>query len=183
MAIIQSKLTAGITKLVEDINYIAFFSNDTRSTDTDTIGSKTELFRIAVTLSVSGTKATISYTLTTALACPSTTVASSVSTSVINFTDASDFAQGDRIIFEVSGNYQKRKISGKSTNQITLDKPLSATPANGTTVRVLITQRAIIENGTGSANSGTLYQIEDFEYSKLLGVEESGSITVELEAN
>lgn len=183
MAVINSQIEAGLTKLLEDINYIAFFSNDAPSTDSDVIGSKNEVFRIAVTPSISGGIATITYTMTTALACPSTTVSSSVSTSVINFTDASDFQEGDRIVFEVTGNYQKRKIAGKSTNQITLDKPLSATPANETTVRVLITQRAIIENGSPSANSGTLYQIEDFEYPKLLGVEESGSITVELETN
>lgn len=183
MAIIQSKLTAGITKLVEDINYIAFFSNDARSTDTDTIGSKTELFRIAVTPSVSGVKATISYTLTTAMYGPSSTVASSVSTTVMTLTDASDFTEGDRVIVKVSGNFQKRRITDVTGNQITLDTALSAIPANGTVIRVLITQRAIIENGTGSANSGTLYQIEDWEYEKQQGVEVPGTIDLKLESN
>lgn len=183
MPVIGSKIESSLTKIVEDINYIAFFSNNARSTDSDTIGSKHELFRKAVTPSVSGNQATMSYSFDSADSCPFSAIDTVTSTSILVLEDASDFEIGDRVQIEKTGNFQKRKITDKDVNEITLDSPLPYTPTAATVVRVLITQRAIIESGNSGANSGTIFQIEDWEYSKLQGVVENGNIKINLGAN
>lgn len=183
MGVISSKIESSLTKVVEDINYIAFFCNNERSTDSDVIGDKKEVFRKSITPTVSVDNATISYSLDISDYCPFSPIDTVTSTSVVVLDDASDFEEGIRVQIEKSGNYQKREIIAKDGNEITFDSPLPYTPTVGMVVRILITQRAVIEDGTGTALSGTLFHIEDWEYPKIQGITENGNIIVNLGTN
>lgn len=66
----------------------------------------------------------------------STTVASTSTTTVVNFTSASLFEPGDAVAFATGagGKLEMREILSKATNAVTLKHALSNAPANGSTI-------------------------------------------------
>lgn len=180
MSINSTKIYDKIETITTNFNYVAFFSNDDTETDKYNIASKLELFRCAVTPSNALGVCTLEYIITSVQSCPFSTVASVPSSTQITLANASAFSVGDRILIKQLGNYQKRKITAKTSNTITIDKALPYTVSTGVTVQILITMRAVIESGSLLANSGSIFDIEDFEFPKDSGLEVSGNVKIEL---
>jgi len=87
----------------------------------------------------------------------SNTVASTSTTTVVNFTSASLFAQGDAVAFATGagGKLEMREILSISTNAVTLKHALSNAPANGS----VIYAAAVHYLTTGQAANETSLQV------------------------
>ena len=154
--------TAIITLVSNAYNYCAFFTNFDLPTGQETISNRNVLAKKALTKVISANgNLSLTCELTTSDAnCPSTTVASDAgnSKSQIKLTSATGFRVGDRIKI---GTESDRKILTLAGSIITFDN-LTAIPANGTAVKIRISQRAIIRGGTSSLSDGEIDAIETF---------------------
>lgn len=154
--------TTIITLISNDYDYCAFFTNFDLPTGQETISNRNVLAKKALTKTIlANGNLTLSCELTTSDAnCPSTTVASDAGNSVsqVKLTSATGFMVGDRVKI---GTESDRKILTLVGSIITFDN-LTAIPANGTTVKVRISQRAIIRGGTSSLSDGEIDAIETF---------------------
>ncbi len=182
---IEAEKTDILDLIVADYDYIAFFSDYDIPTSLDFLdsGNKNEIGRVALSnKTVSNDLFSADYTLsTTDCVCPTTTVATYVSNSTTLFkvASSSNLKVNDRI--QVGSNNDRKIIAKDGVNHyITIDAPLTAIPTNGTTVKVKISQRAILRGGTGTAYSGTLAEIERFILYKSNLISKKGSITTRI---
>lgn len=161
--IFDSHINNELTWLKDQITHVAFYTEYTPFSTTDTITSKHEIGRIAVTPTLSNKEIKFSYTLGLSdCVCPTTSISSVTSDTVFIVSNASNFTVGDRIEIDTTGtgSYQDCKILAKSTNTLTIDRSLSL--ATGRAVRMKISQKAIVLNGTSTSNSGEWYQAQEY---------------------
>lgn len=185
MTIIEQEKTDILNLITADYNYVAFFSDYDVPSSLDFLdsGNKNEIGRVSLTnKTVSNDLFSADYVLTTSdCVCPTTTVATYAgnTTTLFKVASSTNLKVNDRI--QVGTNNDRKIIAKDGTNHyITVDAPLNAIPTNGTTVKVKISQRAIIRNGTGTAYSGTLVCIERYVLYKSNLISKKGSITARL---
>ena len=175
---IRAELEQQLDDLISKYNYIAFFSNDLDISSEDTIGAKTELFRIAVTPTRSNQNLIIPYTISSSQYCPNSTVSSASSNTQFTLVSASGFAVADRIQIRIAGNYLDRKVSAKSGNIITVSESIGSTLTSGIEVITKCTQVALIRDGSSGANTGSLAFIFAEDFAKKQGSTITGVMTI-----
>lgn len=172
-----------LNSLASSYTYIAFFSDYDTPTTGDAIATKNEVGRVAPSSSsVSGNTLTLEYTMPTSLTCRQTAVDTGSSSTVFTVDDISGFAVDDRIQIDMSTGSVDRKITGISSSQITIDKPLTGTPATDTVVKLKISQRAVIRGGSVTANTGTIVYIEQWKDYKTSTQKKTGTIATTLDS-
>lgn len=185
MTIIDQEKTDILNLVTDAYDYVAFFSDYDIPTSTDLLNSsnKNEIGRVALTnKTVTNDLFQADYTLlTTDCNCPITTVATYAgnTTTLFKVASSANLKVNDRI--QVGSNNDRKIIAKDAVNHyITVDAPLSAIPTNGTTVRVKISQRAVLRGGTGTAYSGTLAEIERFILYKSDTISKKGSVSLKI---
>ena len=153
-------ITAEQTARMATITHVAFFTNYDVPTAADLIATKSELGRVAVTTSLDALNVINgSYTLLTSTAnCLNATVTSSTSSTSFTLNSTTGLIVGDRIsiVMSVTGEVQRKVMTLPGGNVVTIDAALTSAPGAGVVVQQMISQRGLITNGTGSANSGLL---------------------------
>ena len=169
MATIEAEKTDILDLITTDYDYIAFFSDYDIPSSLDFLdsGNKNEIGRVALS-----NKAVNDDLFTVATYAGNTTTLFKVASST-------NLKVNDRI--QVGENNDRKIITIDVTNHyVTVDAPLTAIPTNGTTVKVKISQRAILRGGSGTAYSGTLVCIERYVLYKSNLISKKGSITARL---
>jgi len=141
------------------INYVAFFTDYDAPAAADLIATKNEIGRVAVTPTIDDlNNITGTYSLTTGQCnCLSTTVASSTSTTSFTLNSTVGLAVYDRISIAMgTGTVQRKVMTLPGGNVVTINAALTSAPGAGIVVQQMISQKALIQNGTGSANSGVI---------------------------
>jgi hypothetical protein len=175
---IRAELEQQLDDLIPKFNYIAFFSNESEISTEDTISSKSELFRIAVTPVRSNQNLIISYTIPSDKYCPNSTVSSASSNTQFTLVSATGFIVGDRIQIRIPGNYLDRKISAKSGNIITVSESIGMTLTSGIEVIVKCSQVGLIRDGSSGANTGSLAFLFPENFAKKEGSTIPGTMTI-----
>ena len=185
MATIEAEKTDILDLITTDYDYIAFFSDYDIPSSLDFLdsGNKNEIGRVALSnKAVNDDLFTADYTLTTSdCVCPTTTVSTYAgnTTTLFKVASSTNLKVNDRI--QVGENNDRKIITIDGANHyVTVDAPLTAIPTNGTTVKVKISQRAILRGGSGTAYSGTLVCIERYVLYKSNLISKKGSITARL---
>lgn len=164
MTLHATHITDEITWLKDQITHIAFYTEYEPFNTNDILdSSKHEIGRVAVTPNIVNNQITINYTINSSTAnCSSTIISSVTSNTICVLTSASGFDIGDRIEIDTtgSGTYQECKIINKSSSTITIDRQLNL--VTGRTVRIKISNKAIIKNGTLTSKSGAFVYSEQF---------------------
>lgn len=180
MIIQRVKLEAGLDFMVntDNINKVAFFSNPGKPSDADDIADKNEVGRVDVTVTQDSLNVLFEWEIPVGTAnCPFSGITAAVSgelESVITVEDGSDFNSSDEVVeiaYDSGNNPKELEVIGRSGNDITVLGPLpsipdTSDPENYTLLKVKINQRAFIANGTGSANSGEIFSIENWSFYK-----------------
>lgn len=164
MTLHATHITDEITWLKDQITHIAFYTEYDPFNTNDILDSgKHEIGRVAVTPSIVNNQIVINYTINSSSAnCASTTISAVTSNTVFNLTSASEFDVGDRIEIDVTGNgsYQEAKIINKSSSTITIDRQLNVVVSR--IVRIKLSNKAVIKNGTLTSKSGAFVYSEQF---------------------
>jgi len=177
---LKAEINTQLNDLISKFNYLAFFSNESEITDEDTIASKSELFRIAITPVRNNQNLIITYTIPADKYCPYSTVSSASSNTQFTLVSATGFKVGDRIQIKISGNYLDRKISAKSVNIITVSESIGMTLTSGIEVITKCTQIGLIRNGSSGANTGSLAVLLPENFAKKEGSIITGTMTIPL---
>ena len=149
-------------------SHMAFFTTAGVPQPGVAIGSLLEIGRVAITKSQVGNKITCNWEMATTTAnCLSTTVSAASSSTSFTLTSVTGLAtSGDLIQIKMSSGTVLRTITNRLGNVVTIDLPLTGTPANGTVVNLMISQRGLVQSGTNTANSGTLVDIQQYIFFK-----------------
>jgi hypothetical protein len=92
--------------------------------------------------------------------------------------NAASFTVGDRILIDMATGSVQRKVTTKSTNEITINEALTGTPPTNTVVKVMIGARGLKK----STASGMAY-VEKYVKYKDANTTINGDIKVDLRGN
>jgi len=152
-----------------DINYICGFSNyDNENYD---ISQMVEMFRIAPTKTVTGNTVKIEVTIPSNVGvCPSNTItAISSDQKTLTLSDATLFLPKERVLIDILPSNNQFKIMSKSSNNITLDRPVGTSSVVGSSIKVMISKIAVVKSTSSDPNEGTILEMFDKVFYKNSG--------------
>ncbi len=151
-------------------SHMAFFTTAGAALAGAAIGTLAEIGRVALTKSRTANKITLNWALaTTDCNCLNTTVIADAGNSTTQFKLNSVIGlgtSGDLIQISMPTGAVTRAITGRTGSIVTIDLPLTGIPPITTVVKLMINQRGLIKNGTGSAGSGTIVDIQQYTLFK-----------------